>query len=85
VSIYSPCKNGHSVRHRFTTNQGHVRCELCLQAARDRYAAKQRKKAPWPDRLGETFYAVAVALESVPQDWRGNVLRAAAHIHGVTL
>lgn len=66
------CKNGHSVSHRFTTAQGHSRCRLCLQAARDRYAEKRDPSKA----LGRAFRVSAIAIGILPPEQRSRVVQA---------
>jgi hypothetical protein len=84
MSIYTRCRNGHSVRHRFTTKQGHLRCELCLHAARERWSAKNAGyDAASPKRVAVAFLKAARAIAGLNDEAKRRVLLAAAVVHGL--
>lgn len=69
----TPCRNGHSVRYRFRTAQGHLRCSQCLADARARYIAKTAATD-----VGRAFGLVVNALKPLSFAEQRRVMRALA-------
>lgn len=77
-NLMKSCRAGHSVRFRFRTAQGHLRCAQCLAAARQRYIDKHAHRS-----IGRALRNVVEALQPLDFDEKKRVLRALA-VLGVT-